>query len=137
MRSSTLLRVNAVFLMVMGGAAAVFDAVGHFFGKGPLAAVAYRAPLAISSFEAHLLAAILGALLLKGAQESEPRRYHALAAVVHVVLGGSNLLFFKPAFGAIGAIGFGVVITAIHFLFVVAQGIAALRREGFIPARAR
>lgn len=128
MRPSRLLQINAAFLMVMGGAAAAADAIGHFVGRGPLAPVMFRAPLAISSFEAHLLAVLLGAVLWAGAQQPDRRWFHGLAAAVHIVLGGSNLLFFEPAFGSLDLRLFGVVITACHFAFVFSQTVAAIPR---------
>jgi hypothetical protein len=128
MTTSRLLQINAAFLMFMGGAAAIADASGHFLNRGPMARVMFQAPLAISSFEAHLLALLLGAVLWNGARQAERTRFHLLAAVIHVVLGGSNVLFFERAFGAIDGRLFGVVITACHFAFVVAQTRAALSR---------
>ncbi len=126
MRTQHLLRLNAVFLMTLGSAAAAADAVGHFVGRGPMAAVMFHAPLAISSFEAHLLAALLGAVLWSGAAQPDTRRSHIVAAAIHTVLGGSNLLFFERAFGAVDLRAFGVVITACHLFFVLAQTLAAL-----------
>lgn len=130
MSPSRLLQINAAFLVFMGGAAATADAIGHFFGKGPLAPLMFHAPLAISSFEAHLLALLLGIVLWTGAEQAEPRRFHVLAAAIHIVLGGSNLLFFERAFGSLDMRPFGVVITACHFVFVLAQTAAALPRLG-------
>ena len=43
MSTSHRLQINAAFLMLMGGGAAVADAVGHFFNRGPLAAAMFRA----------------------------------------------------------------------------------------------
>jgi len=131
MRANRLLQGNAVFLMVMGGGAALADAVGHFFGRGPLARAMFGAPLAISSFEAHLLAVVLGVLLWKGARSVDRKSHHILASVVHLILGGSNLLFFQGAFVSLGMQRFGVVITTIHFLFVVAQAWAAMKLPRF------
>ena len=127
MKTSGLLRANAAFLMVMGGGAAVADAMGHFFGKGPLGAAMFRAPLAISSFEAHLLAFVMGVLLWRGARLPDRKPFHVLAAVVHVILGGSNILFFEGAFGALGMERFGVFITAFHVAFACAQASVALK----------
>ena len=126
MGTNRLLQANGTFLVAMGGAAAVGDAVGYFWGRGPMAPVTFQAPLAISSFEAHLLALLLGAVLAMGARASERGRFHVLAAAIHVVLGGSNLLFFERAFGALDMRTFGVVITACHLFFVLAQTLAAL-----------
>lgn len=127
MKPNILLRANAAFLMLMGGGAAVADAAGHFLGVGPLAQAMYQAPLAISSFEAHLLALILGVVLWRAASVPERGPFHLLAATVHFVLGGSNLLFFNAAFGTLNIRTFGVVITTIHFAFVLAQGAMAAR----------
>ncbi len=129
MFTGRLLQYNAAFLMLMGGGAAVADVIGHFFGKGPLAPVMFAAPLAISSFEAHLLAALFGFVLYSGAQQPKRRPFHSLAAVIHSILGGSNLLFFEQAFGALDVRLFGVVITACHFALVLAQATAATRKE--------
>ena len=129
MSTSRLLQWSAAFLMFMGSAAAAADAIGHFFGKGPMAPIMFRAPLAISSFEAHLLAVLLGGVLLGGAKEVHRQRFHGLAAAIHIVLGGSNLLFFERAFGSLDIRGFGVVITACHFAFVIAQTAAALSQN--------
>lgn len=111
------------------------DAMGHFFGRGPLAAAMFRAPLAISSFEAHLLAVVMGVLLWKGARAFEKRPFHILASVVHVILGGSNLLFFQGAFVSLGMERFGVVITSAHIAFAIAQTYlaAGLPRRAPIP----
>lgn len=140
MKTSRLLQMNAAFLMFMGGAAAGADATGYFFGKGPMAPIMFRAPLAISSFEAHLLALLLGVVLWTGARQLARRRFHILAAAIHVVLGGSNLLFFERAFGSLDLRLFGIVITACHFAFVLTQTAAALPRpstptDGKAPKR--
>ncbi len=135
MSTSRLLQGNAIFLGVMGGGAAVADAVGHFFGRGPLAAAMFRAPLAISSFEAHLLALVMGVLLWRGARALEKKPFHILAAVVHIILGGSNLLFFQGAFGSLGMERFGIVITSVHIALAIAQSYVAagLPRRTNIP----
>ena len=130
MNSGRLLQYNAAFLMLMGGGAAVADAIGHFYAKGPLAKVMSGAPLAISSFEAHLLAALFGLVLYHGSQQPERRPFHSLAAVIHIILGGSNLLFFDHAFGALDMRLFGLGITACHFGLVLLQTLAAMSREG-------
>lgn len=127
MKPSRLLLWNGAFLLFMGGAAALADAAGHFLGKGPFGRVMHHAPLAISSIEAHLLAVLLGALLLGGAGLPDRRRLHVFAAAVHVVLGGCNLLYFESAFGALDLRTFGTVVTLLHIGFAGAEGSAAAR----------
>lgn len=97
------------------------DALGHFLGVGPLA-VTLGSPYTIGSFEAHGLAVVLGALLLRAAGLADRRPWHAAGASIHVLLGGSNLLFW-PSFAAMGVVPVGVVTTAFHLAFVVAQAI--------------
>ncbi len=125
MKTSRRLQINAGFLLFMGSAAALADASGYFLGRGPMAPIMFRAPLAISSFEAHLLAALLGAVLWTGAAQPRRRPFHLLAMAIHLVLGGSNLLFFERAFGSLDLRLFGVVITTCHFAFVLLQALAA------------
>ncbi len=127
MKPSKLMRLNGAFLMFTGSAAATADAVGHFLGKGPFGEVMFRSTLTIGSFEAHLLAVVLGALLWSGAARGDRELFHVGAAAVHFVLGCSNLLFFEAAFGALDLRVFGAVVTALHFAFVVAQAGAAAR----------
>lgn len=127
MRANRLLLGNALFLGGMGSLASVADLVGHFLGRGPFGKVMVGSPLAISSLESHLLAVILGVVLWRGAASAERGWVHGMAAVVHVVLGGCNLLYFESAFGALDLRMFGVVVTLFHVGFAVAEGVAAAR----------
>ena len=77
-------------------------------------------------FEAHGLAIILGVLLIRAAA-SPGRGGHGLAAAVHVLLGGANLLFWDDAFVRMGLVPVGAATTALHLLFLVAQGVCAVR----------
>ena len=73
---------------------------------------------------------VFGLVLYHGSQQPERRPFHSLAAVIHIILGGSNLLFFDHAFGALDMRLFGLGITACHFGLVLLQALAAMSREG-------
>jgi hypothetical protein len=119
-----ILGLDAAFLIIIGLVAMSFDAVGHFLGAGPMAQ-AHGSPYSIGGFEAHGLAAIIGALLLRAAIKDLQRLWHGLGLVVHLLLGGSNLLFW-PSFAQLDAVPMGVVTTVCHAAFVVAHA-ACLR----------
>lgn len=113
------LRIHAYFLLTMGSLASLNDLASYFFARGPFGASLYRQPLAIGPFEAHVLAAILGLVLLRHADSRDPW-WNAIAGTIALSLGTANLVWFD-AFALIGSITFGVVITTIHFVFVIGQ----------------
>lgn len=121
------LRADGTFLLLAGSAAMVSETVGHFFGKGPLAAL-QGSPYTIGSFEAHGLAILIGILLLRAGGLAERRLWHKVGLGTHLLLGGSNLLFWS-SFVQQNLIPVGVVTTALHVVFVVAQSLC-LRRAG-------
>ena len=52
---------------------------------------------------------------------------HRLAAAVHLLLGGANLLFWDDAFVRMGLVPVGVVTTSLHVLFLIAQSFSRSR----------
>ncbi len=121
------LRADGLFLILAGSAAMISETVGHFFGKGPLAAL-QGSPYTIGSFEAHGLAIIIGILLSYAGGLAERRLWHKVGLGTHILLGGSNLLFWS-SFVQQSLVPVGVVTTALHIVFVVAQFVC-LRRTG-------
>ena len=114
------LRLDGVFLILAGGLAMIAETVGHFFGVGPLAAL-HGSAHTIGGFEAHGLAILIGALLLRGAALADRQLWHAVGLITHLFLGASNLLFWT-SFVQQGVVVVGVVTTALHVIFVIAQG---------------
>jgi hypothetical protein len=112
------LRADGAFLCLVGAAAMAADAAGHFLGLGPLAGMR-GSPHSIGGFEAHGLAIVIGVLLWRAASAPAPS-WHGVGLVVHLLLGGSNLLFWS-SFVHLDAVATGVVTTACHGLFVLAQ----------------
>ncbi|HJQ59247.1 MAG TPA: hypothetical protein VJ890_20240 [Vineibacter sp.] len=122
-----ILRANAVFLLLAAAGGFVSDVRGAFFASGPVSAVLREAPnAAIGFIEAHGLAFIIGVLLWRAAPQ---RAWHLTAVAVHVLLGGSNLVFWQ-LFVATDMLMLGYVTTALHGLFAAAQLGAALTAGG-------
>jgi hypothetical protein len=118
-----ILRANAVFLILAGGISFLLDLRAYFFQVGPSVRLIAPAPHTVIGFvEAHGLALILGILFARAAVA---RPWHWTAAAVHVLLGGSNLLFWQ-SFVAGDMLAVGYVTTAFHGLFVVLEVAAAL-----------
>jgi hypothetical protein len=66
-------------------------------------------------------------VLLLRAAAAPTRDSHALAACVHLLLGGANVLFWNDAFVQVHLETVGVVTTALHALFLGVQGAYAQR----------
>lgn len=122
-----LLEADAAFLGLLGGGRAVAEVLGYI-GVGPLADDFAEQPSTIGFFEAHALAAVIGVLLLRSAGSPERASGHALAAVVHGLLAGANVAFWK-SFRANNMVATGLVTTALHIAFTAAQTTAWRRTE--------
>ena len=119
----SLLRANALFLLLAGAGGLRSDILGIFFGQGPVGRIVTAAPHAgIGFVEAHGLAVILGVLLWRAAPE---RSWHLAAAAIHVLLGTSNVVFWQ-FFVAADMLAMGYITTLLHVLFVVLQLAAAM-----------
>ncbi len=115
------LRLDGGFLAIAGSFGLLADSsMGHFFGVGPMADM-FGSPYTIGGFEAHGLAVILGILLLRAAKLADRRSWHALGLSVHLLWGTANLMFWS-SFLQLDVLMIGVVITALHIIFVGAQG---------------
>ena len=115
-----LFRLNAGFLILIGGVFTVLDYVGFKTGAGPLGNLLKGNFLAVGALEAHGLALIIGILLLAYAARNVDVSWHLVGIGVHILLGGSNLIFWGY-FQQLGIVNQEIVITAIHFLFVLAH----------------
>ncbi|AVV51782.1 hypothetical protein [Leptospira santarosai] len=118
-----LLRINGVALVLASTVAFfVLDILGIFFGKGPARFIFEGQEfIGIGSFEAHGLAFILGILLFR----AEPKRsWHIVAVAVHSLLGTANILMWG-IFIAVNSLPMGYGTTAMHWIFVFLQLLAA------------
>ena len=117
--SRKVLQFDGGFLLLAGGAAMIIETVGHFLGIGPLAETR-GSPYTIGSFEAHGLAIIFAILLLRAATVSDRFLWHQVGLIVHLLLGGSNLLYWS-SFVQLSLVPMGVITTVLHFVFVIAH----------------
>jgi hypothetical protein len=115
------LRLDGIFLLLAGSAAMLTETIGHFFGVGPLASTR-GSPHTIGGFEAHGLAIIIGVLLLYAARRADRRLWHTVGLCTHLLLGSANVLFWS-SFVRQDLVLVGIVTTALHAIFVVAQAI--------------
>lgn len=114
------LALDGTFLFGVGLLQMALELLGHFFGRGLYAAQFSHSPYTIGFFEAHGLAALVGILLIRAMGWPDRRFWHLFAVGVHLLLGGANLLFWI-SFTSFGMVPMGIVVTAIHGLFVAAQ----------------
>lgn len=88
--NKTVLKLNALFLLLIGSLQIIFELLSHFMGAGPLADRFLESPYTLGFFEAHGLAVLMGILLWRAA--ANPQKFwHQLAAIIHILLGGGNL----------------------------------------------
>lgn len=119
-----LLAVNGTLLALVGGMQMLGDLASYFFGQGPLGDRLAGNAATIGFVEAHGLAAVIGVLLVLG-RRMGGARWHVVAAVTHLLLGGANLLFWST-FVQFRMEPAGIASTIGHGIFFVAQSVAAL-----------
>jgi len=122
----TILRLDALFLFVAGGAGLLLETVAHFFNVGPQRAVfGGQSWATIGFFEAHGLAVIIAVLLFNWSKNPS-RGGHALATAVHVLLGTANVLFWPAMVVPLGQEAVVAFATGLHIVFALVQGSYAL-----------
>lgn len=125
--NKTVLKLNALFLMLIGSLQIIFELLSHFMGAGPLADRFLESPYTLGFFEAHGLAVLMGILLWRAA--ANPQKFwHQLAVIIHILLGGANLLFWN-SFIQLDFVAPGIVATVFHGIFVVLEAYCAWRTE--------
>ena len=120
-RGSRMLFADATFLLGAGSMGMLFELLGHFVNVGPLARAFNKSPSTVVFFEAHGLAVLTAAPLYRAGAKDQQRWWHLYAALVHTLLGGANLLFWRT-FIYFRAIPLGIITTIAHVGFVIAQG---------------
>jgi hypothetical protein len=118
-----LLFLNGCFLVVAGSAAMGSELRAYFGGKGPLAAAFHHSPYTIGFVEAHGFAILTGLQLLRASRGWQKRFWHLSATLVHLLLGGSNLLFWR-SFIHLRLLPVGITTTIMHGFFSVTQLLA-------------
>jgi hypothetical protein len=125
--NKTVLKLNSLFLLLIGSLQIIFELLSHFMGVGPLADRFLESPYTLGFFEAHGLAVLMGILLWRAA--ANPQKFsHQLAVIIHILLGGANLLFWN-SFIQLDFVIPGIVATVFHGVFIVVQAYCAWRTE--------
>jgi hypothetical protein len=114
----SLFRLNAGFLLLMGGVIAIADYVGYRTGAGPMGQMLHGNALAVGMQEAHGLAFLMGLVLIIYAVPDMRPSWHLLCVGIHMLLGGSNLMYWRGAV-EYGVVGPEIVVTSIHGLLVL------------------
>ena len=127
--SRAILKADGIFLILAGVSQAANSLVGHFTGKGLFALLETTPVAPIGIFEAYTAAVLFGIALIWASRHAPVRFWHVLAALLHTILAGANILFWRSTFVALDAEIPGIVATVIHLAFVLAQTIAAVRNK--------
>lgn len=112
-----LFQINASFLVLMGGVVSILDYLGYRTGAGPLGRMLHHNDLAVGMQEAHGLAFLFGLVLFIFAVSDARPSWHLVCVGIHILLGGSNLIYWNGAI-EYGIVGLEIVVTIIHGLFV-------------------
>jgi hypothetical protein len=114
------LNFHSWLLIIAGLLGAIASTTGYFFGKGPFKFLVNQNIGIVGLFEAYLLAAVCGVILLAGINSSSRGQWHRMAALVHVPLIVTNILFWD-FYGSYDIISAGIIATIIHMLLVLIE----------------
>ena len=107
---------NALYLGLTGFIQMIFELLSHYRGMGPLSGIFTGTPYTIGFCEAHGFA-VLTAVLVFGVMLKDLKpQWHLYLALVCLLLGGANLLFWD-SFAKVGLVTAGYVATSLHILF--------------------
>src|SRR5690606_16668736 len=98
----------------------VLELLGHFGHIGVYGEQFANSPYTIGFFEAHGLAFMIGISVFLQHKQSNSRFWHGFLVLMHLLLGGANLLFWQ-SFVEFNFIPQGIIATAFHIVFVVAN----------------
>jgi hypothetical protein len=118
-----ILRADAATLAFFGLFGIVTDLLSYFAAIGVWKGVLFHNPLAVGAVEAHGLAIIIAALLIQRAAANDQGVWHLTAVTTHLLLGICNLVFWQVFIHA-NVVPLGIVATAYHFVFVIANSAA-------------
>lgn len=122
------LRIDGTFLILAGTFGFVADLLSYFSGIGPFGPKFHNDPFVISGVEAHLFGLMTGVLLWHFSRSINGDYAGNWAAVgAHLICGISNIAWFG-VFVAVNGATQGVVVTIVHFLFVVLNFIVIAKR---------
>lgn len=121
LKLNIVLRVHGIFLLILGIVMAMQTLLGSFMGIGVLLFIKGDPLRSVGLFEAYLLAALIGGILIILSGKIYAKEWHLLAAIVHLILFSTNLIFWNAyTMGEIVTIGY--ISTIAHALFILLEG---------------
>lgn len=126
------LNFHSWLLIIAGLLGAIASTTGYFFGKGPFKFLVNQNIGIVGLFEAYLLAAVCGVILQVGIKSSSRSQWHLMAALVHVPLIVTNILFWS-FYGSYNMIAAGIIATVIHMLLVVIELFIYFKTKKYNP----
>ena len=115
-----ILKVNGAALGVTGVVQVVQEVLSHYASVGVWGDIFRDSPFTIGVVEAHAFAALTGFLLVAMARRAPAAGWHGYAALVHLMLGTANLVFWQT-FTEFDKVTIGVVATMLHGLFFLLE----------------
>lgn len=119
-RYSNFLKLHGIILLCLGTIMTVQTLLGSFKGKGALAFTYGDALRSVGLFEAYLLAAFCGAMFVMLSGSLYVRRWHLVAALVHLILFTTNILFWR-AYALADIVTIGYISTTAHAVFILLE----------------
>lgn len=123
--SRRVLRAHGTAIFVMTGALISISTIGVVSGQGLYGFLSENQWGYIGLVQAYTLMAVAGVALWMGSFQAQPRRWHLVGALIHVVPIALNIIFY----GLIAASGFGaatIVGLTFHCVFSLAEVVAGL-----------
>ena len=122
-----ILRIHGTLLVIVGIVMTVMITVGRLQGIGIFKFLHENQLASIGFFEAFLLASVLGLFLLHASTKENVRKWNLLAALIHVVLACTNIIFWNFYEMVDGVIP-GTIATIAHFVFIAVESWAGLKK---------
>lgn len=117
---NNVLRVHGIVLLILGSVMSTQTLLGRFKGIGALAFVKGDVLRSVGLFEAYLLAALFGIVLLLLSGKYYEKKWHLLAASIHAILFTTNIMFWG-AYAMAGIVTIGYVSTIAHALLIAIE----------------
>lgn len=117
---SIVLRVHGIVLLCMGILMTVQTLLGCFKGIGVLSFIHGDLLRSVGLFEAYLLAGFCGAVFMLLSGKYYSKEWHLLAATVHLILGVTNLIFWR-AYSLAGIVVIGYISTTAHISLLLIE----------------
>lgn len=128
-RYSQFLKTHGIILLCLGAIMTVQTLLGSFKGIGILAFTYGDALRSVGLFEAYLLAGFCGGVFIALSGRHYVKQWHLLAALVHLILFTTNMLFWR-AYALADIVLVGYVSTTAHAVFILLESASYFMQPG-------